>query len=311
MRGGTSGRPARPTDGADRPFGDLLARMLGVVRRGPREVFWTLPGLGLGNFLYHWMWAASGRDGGLQRAVLRRSESDPWVSVFPAVADLLIDRRDVRLTDQRATAPMSNFGEDFTEDELATFVRERLLTAPLFADVAERVLASDQTDELVVHVRRGSYYQYPDLARRYGMDTPSYVRLAVDQAAAERTIPSIRVLSNDLTWCRENLGWLASFSPVVHFGGAGTSAAEDFRDLAVARRLVLSNSTYSYWAGYVSNVLHEGNNNSEVWAPLFHMRGGRDWRSRHLDPTWRVVAELPNGWEDPDLSRDASAHSIL
>ena len=46
---------------------------------------------------------------------------------------------------------------------------------------------------------------------------------------------------------------------------------EHFRALASARRLIITNSTFSYWGAYVSNVRY-GDNHGLVYAPWFHRR---------------------------------------
>jgi hypothetical protein len=116
-----------------------------------------------------------------------------------------------------------------------------------------------------------------------------------DSITADGPVDLLRVVSDDPGWCRLKLGFLAEHAARVEHLEPGRPH-DDFRALASARRLVLANSTFSYWGAYVSNVLH-GDNHAQVWAPWFHRRDIREGRAWHLDPRWSVVRDLPGGWD--------------
>lgn len=286
---------ARPGDGIQGAIlGPLKTRAFGLLRRGDRDVMWTIPGLGLGNFLYQWLWAHAGQQQGLDRRVLEQPEMREWYDVFPGVRErLIVPRAQVRLTDRRTAGSYSTFGDN-SPGEIDAFARDLLLSAPVFADALP---APEASTEVVLHIRRGSYYTDPSLRRYYGMDVPGYLRVALEGSTRQDgQIERLTVLSNDQAWCRDQLGWLGEFAGTVRHGDPSASAAEDFRDLALARRSVLGNSTFAYWAGYLSNVIH-GDNHAQVWAPLFHIRETK-WQAVQLDPRWSIVADIPGGWEE-------------
>lgn len=63
-------------------------------------------------------------------------------------------------------------------------------------------------------------------------------------------------------------------------------------------RLILANSTFSYWGGYLSRWCFR--DPTQVVAPWFHILsdlGGAAWQ---LDPEWSVVRDIPSGWALPD-----------
>lgn len=258
---------------------------------------WTIPGLGLGNFLYQWLWAHAGQQQGLDRRVLEQPEMRDWFDVFPDVRErLVLLPSQVKLTDRRTAGSYSTFGAQ-TASEIEAFARDLLLSAPTFADELGVRPPERRDGELVIHVRRGSYYDDPSLRNYYGMDIPGYLRTALaGSVGQDGPIQRLTVLSNDQLWCRTELGWLGDYADGVRYGDPVASAAEDFRDLAIARRSVLGNSTFAYWAAYLSNVIH-GDNHSLIWAPLFHIRE-RQWRADQLDPRWSIVADIPGGWEE-------------
>lgn len=106
----------------------------------------------------------------------------------------------------------------------------------------------------------------------------------------------ILVVSDDVTWCRRELAWLADLVVVRHLDDP--APVRDFAAVAGARRMVITNSTFSYWAAHLSNLVH-GDNHAEVWAPRFFDRtqnGGDSWL---LDERWSIVEDLPGGWDLP------------
>lgn len=260
--------------------------VLGTVRRGPRTVLWAPAWMGFGNWLYLWLWADVGREAGEDRSILRHPGMDPWLQAFPALEGLSITRGDVRLRDRRHMnlRQHGRFGDSFTRVDLESFVTRRLLTGPGLDGPAT------SPSEVVVNVRRGDYYSNAAIAAEFGFDQVSYVRRATDAVLAAGGAPSaFVVVSDDPAWCRENLAWLADRAEVRFAPRDGP--VSDFRAVATARRAVLTNSTFSYWGGYVSGVLHGGD--SQVWAPSFFSRrqeGARPW---HLDPRWHVVEVDP------------------
>ena len=171
------------------------------------------------------------------------------------------------------------------------FLRDVLLPGADLGDGA----GPGQEDVLVVNVRRGDYYDNADIRKQYGFDVVSYLRIAVQGSVTNDGVPpAIQVVSDDVGWCRNELGWLTEVAPVDW--KAGSNPQSDFATVANARRAIITNSTFSYWAAHVSNVLH-GDNHAQIWAPRFFDRsqnGGRSWL---LDERWSVVEDIPGGWD--------------
>ena len=149
-------------------------------------------------------------------------------------------------------------------------------------------------------MRRGDYYSVARFRGMYSFDVAEYLRVAVaESVTADGPVGLLRVVSDDPDWCRLKLPFLAEHAGRVEHLDAGQTVGrphEHFRTLASSRRLVLANSTFSYWGAHVSNVV-QADNHAQVWAPWFHRRdidGGRAW---HLDPRWSVVRDIPGGWD--------------
>lgn len=265
---------------------EAKARGLAGVRRGQRRVLWAPPTVYWGNLLYLWQHAHI--VGNPEVEVVRvHDHSLHWLEAFPRLAELSVRASDVRFRDQRINeSDFSFFGSDFTADDLASFVGERLLPSGHLAAV--------DADELVVNVRRGDYYSDPRFRPHYGFDQIPYLRAAAAASIeAEGAPAAILVVSDDLDWCREHLAWLQDLAP-VRFGAGARTPLRDFCEVATRRRLIITNSSFSYWAAYVSNVLF-GDNHASVHVPRMHrwdMFEGDAWQ---LDPRWRAwdVAKEP------------------
>lgn len=112
-------------------------------------------------------------------------------------------------------------------------------------------------EQIVVNIRRGDYYSDPSFRKQFGFPIETYVRKAMTQAIAEGGTPrSIHVVSDGPEWCRQHLDWLSQFAPVTHEDETRRTPESDLRVVAGAQRLIITNSTFSYWAAYIGDGLH-------------------------------------------------------
>ena len=148
---------------------------------------------------------------------------------------------------------------------------------------------------MVVNVRRGDYYSDPDNRREFGFAIREYLVAALGLAESLEPLHRVHIISDDIGWCMENLESLRPDVSVT-FADPRDSPIDNFADLSGARRLVISNSTFSYWAAYVSTVLH-GDNHRQVIAPSFFSRSRQGVVGWELDPRWTIVADIPGGWD--------------
>jgi hypothetical protein len=255
------------------------------VRTGPREVVWSpQSGLGFGNMLYAYLYAGTRRAEGHDCRVLTAPVMHAWLPAFPELRRLTIERDEVQWRDRREWQWRDHFGDDFDRATLADFVGQYLTGAETPEVDPERV---------VVNVRRGDYYDQPHFRGTYSFDIASYVEIALARMASRGPIPEVAFVSDGLDWCRLKLDAPARrFAREVTYLDADPSTS--FETVAGARRIVGTNSTFSYWAGYVSSVRqdHQGH----VVMPRFHARLGDDWSAYQLDPGWDVVDDIPGGW---------------
>ncbi|MTJ67016.1 hypothetical protein GL309_37595 [Nocardia seriolae] len=267
-------------------IGIVKSSVAKVVRRG-RRVAWTPEFMRLGNLLYVGLWAFSGRE----RRVLLHASRRQSVEMFPMLRrSLFIDRSEVRMTDRRELPWRSesrNPDVGFDPGELGPYIREMLLPESPVLRAPEWVRGGD----LVVNVRRGDYFGTPHQSE-YGMNTVAYTLQAVEEAIAEAGTPTrLVIVSDDLFWCAQNLRpVLDDIAPVSLMDGG---VVEDLQALVHAPRLIVPNSTFSYWGGYIGDELRPGR---QVVAPIFFGRLMNDGRAHQLRPHWHVVRDIPGGW---------------
>lgn len=100
-----------------------------------------------------------------------------------------------------------------------------------------------------VHVRRGDYVLDPVVAERFGTPSTDYYLRSVERLSSAHVV----LVSDDPKWCSDVL------VPLLTAGNSertlevrtGSNHFDDFRTLASAQELVLSNSTFSWWAAFV------------------------------------------------------------
>lgn len=260
-------------------------------RAGGTPVIWGADQkMGLGNFAYLWL-AAHVREAEMPGLRVRNLPGmQPWLQEFPLIAERfsLPPERISRRT-HRIEGFFQGFGEEYTAQQLEEFIRRYLLPAELL-----RGAARDDPGEVVVNVRRGDYYSVPAFRGNYSFDISAYVEEALRLQAGFAPISRITVVSDGIDWCRLKLSWMEDRAPVTYRDGLGP--AESLREVAGSRRLILANSTFSYWAAHISGALH-GDTHREIVAPWFHERSVLGGRAYQHDPRWTVVQSIPGGWD--------------
>lgn len=115
-----------------------------------------------------------------------------------------------------------------------------LLRDGLFASIAPAVHSASESPLVRIHVRRGDYAGNP-----WALPVWWYRRAleAVDRMAGGALSPE--VVTNDAGWCEHHLELGRDFKALP-----SGSALDDMKRLAAADFLVISRSTFSWWAGF-------------------------------------------------------------
>lgn len=286
-----------------RPVGAALD----LIRRRGRLVVWTPEWMGFGNILYVLHWVHTARAHGIPMWARSTPALTPWLPVFPEVRDLVVQPDSVRLTDRRLM-PHSQQGRAALPSGLYERVKPLDPQAPFASFIAsyllpgtERVvpiLPDPDPTRLVVNVRRGDYYSHPEHRAQYGFDVERYVYAALrGSMELDGPIQCIHTVSDDPDWCVNTLR-LTDYADAITAAPPTDGPVENFFEVASAYRMVITNSTFSYWAAMVSNVRY-GDNHARVVAPRFFDRTRNGGRSTLVDERWTIIESLPGGWDLP------------
>jgi Glycosyl transferase family 11 len=106
------------------------------------------------------------------------------------------------------------------------------------------------SNAVCVHVRRGDYVSTP--SHFMGFVGVEYYQRAIDLAAARISNPHFFIFSDDQDWCMANLTVDHTHTFVRHDRPAENATEEDFRLMRMCRHFIIANSTFSWWAAWLS-----------------------------------------------------------
>lgn len=245
--------------------GKLVTFALAKIRTGPETVILVPPVARGGNWLYEWMRAQQKEE--LQQApafLLETTGMEAWLQEFPALRRYTRPPQALRFRSHRLIGFSQKIEENFSQEELRTFIKKNLFSES-FCRRQEKARDLVQENTLVVNIRRGDYYSLDTIHRLFGIDTVAYLHAALDLALDKGKPSNIVVTSDDLDWCSQNLAFLDEVAPTC-FEKFGEGMFDDLAVLSVARRLILTNTTFGYWGAYMANL----NYDAEVYAPNIH-----------------------------------------
>jgi hypothetical protein len=135
---------------------------------------------------------------------------------------------------------------------------------------------------LAVHIRRGDYASNPNALKFHGLLSADYFNNAIKEVISTHLVEVIYVFSDDAEWCKKNLTF---DSRLVFFADTFKNIC-DLDELAIMSActyFIISNSTFSWWAAWLSNV-----NAKNVIAPA-------QWFADEI-ANLKTVNLVPGGW---------------
>ncbi len=253
-----------------------------LLRHGRRKVLLTYPGLRLGNYLYFVLHAFLEARAGRDYRVLDTGLGSQWYETFPRLVDYTVQRPGP--FDRREAIPelfYQRYGSDFNAADLTAFI-----TSVLDTDLAP----SSEDAIITVNVRRGDYYESSRRIATFGLDFGDYLRSALDLARSRAPVEAMRIVSDDNEWAASAVAQAAPELPIDEVI-PGPPPNQLFA-LARSSRLILANSTFSYWGAYMSEVVHSPRG-VDVYVPAHHARnlnGGEPWQHA---PAWNAISTQP------------------
>lgn len=115
------------------------------------------------------------------------------------------------------------------------------------AEVADPISTSNSVS---LHVRRGDYANDPRNLSKHGLCSLEYYQQAIRLISEWVRDPEFFVFSDDMDWVRRNLNIAARCHYVDH--NTGADSFNDMRLMSMCRHHIMSNSTFSWWAAWLS-----------------------------------------------------------
>jgi hypothetical protein len=124
-------------------------------------------------------------------------------------------------------------------------------------------------DGIAIHVRRGDYLNLRHIHPILEMD---YYKTAMDYFHGEK----FTVFSDDIEWCKENLNQRG----VSYSTSNSLNPMEDFRYMSSHKGFIIANSSYSWWAAYLSG-------SRDIIAPSKYVIGEN--RDDRIPGEWKKI----------------------
>jgi len=130
-----------------------------------------------------------------------------------------------------------------------------------------------ETNSVCVHVRRKDY-----LGTDLDVVDVNYYRNAFKKLKSQFTGLNFFIFSDDINWCNENLSFLPN-SMFYSF-----SMLNDFHLMSLCKHFIIPNSTFSWWAAYLSS-----NNNKIVIVPSKWHKTNNNLLKDASPPNWIIL----------------------
>lgn len=147
------------------------------------------------------------------------------------------------------------------------------------AEVQKLAMAPGST---AVHVRRGDYVTSRSTERKK-VTSEAYFRKGIEIASRGYSNPQIIFFSDDIDWCIERFGDIRNATFVVP--EEGEPEAHHLFVMSKAENFVISNSSFSWWAAYLSTRIGK-----RVVTPSNWMVDGSYPMQDLIPSTWKSLA---------------------
>lgn len=114
-------------------------------------------------------------------------------------------------------------------------------------------------ESVCISIRRGDFVSNPKFSKNFNVCDMNYFNMAIREIRKHVKNPTFIVFSDDVDWCKHNV---KIASGEVYFEDGTDPVWEKLRLMYSCKHFIISNSTFSWWAQYLSR-----NNDKIVIAP--------------------------------------------
>lgn len=166
--------------------------------------------------------------------------------------------------------------EKYFKEISSHLVKELSLKNPLTIDSNLFFDDINNANSVAVHVRRCDYKNH----ERLSLLNKDYYQKAFSLILEKVEQPKFFIFSDDIAWCKENF----KFEFPLHYVDTSNDLI-DFELMKICKHHIIANSTYSWWATYLSK-----SKNSITIAPLNWFKPNTSFVSKDLYMSyWHII----------------------
>ena len=170
----------------------------------------------------------------------------------------------------------------FQRHDYVDSVAAEIIQSMSHSDTFRSVVLATANNDIAVHIRFGDYVNNLKTKKFHGLTAMSYYLDAVKHLQSIHTYDKIVVYSDELSNAFSEFTEAFGPSEIPVIASESSNELEDLAGMSSSRGLVISNSTFSWWAAWIGSQLHECN----VVAP-------RPW---FANPSGADDNLLPDDW---------------
>lgn len=121
---------------------------------------------------------------------------------------------------------------------------------PIKANAYLYDVLNSERETVCISIRRGDYITNETVNRRMNICSRDYFKEAVSLLNSKINNPVYIVFSDDVSWCRKNIDFIRDNE--CYFETGNDPVWEKLRLMYSCKHFIISNSTFSWWAQYLS-----------------------------------------------------------
>lgn len=254
------------------------------------EVYLTPRGARWGNLLYFFLRASIYKERGRNFKILYTQHMNELLDLFPLLRQFVIYEKEVKFFHLKNNSHQyyQIFGEDYKEKELNFFIKKYLIESIQFKNIYNKI--PNTNNSITLNIRRGDFYEKGNMSV-YGYNQIDFVKHVFDKYLQDSEFEKINIISDDMMWCEKNMSFLTKYSKSLHFPVFNENIIlESFCWLVKSNKLILSNSTFSFWGAYLSNYLN--NSVNETYCPIFGSRRIENTDLYQYNSKWVMIRDF-------------------
>lgn len=249
----------------------LIKKVLSIIFFQKQKTVIAIPEqVRFGNHLYFFLHCDIERKKGINIFIRYTENMSFWLKEFPALTTFVTYPENLHFFDNFDwfKSYYQDFGKDFTQEDLNNFIKSYLINEKFKTN-----------KRIAFNIRRGDFYIGKNDMSAF--DQLSYLKKILE-CHAELKTKTIEIVSDDVEWCKKNI----TIEDVSFIFNESKNPIDHFYTLSNSCFLAVTNSTFSYWSGYISKYLNKEN---VVLSPDFGGRHYKDNIAIQLHPEWEII----------------------